>query len=218
MIYLIEGKRTKGNSLGEILTDNGFDVKIFDDIAKAERDTVTANSDPDILIINVISTRTSGTRISKRASETIRAPIILVSAKAKKSELPYVNDVLRVPFTARKLLNRIAKYIEDSASEYICKGPVKLHKKKHQVCANQKVTGLTPKAYKLIRYLIDNAGEVARREQLIRHVWDNNYFGDTRTLDTHISWIRKAIEIDPRQPKLIITMRGVGYRLDLPPD
>jgi DNA-binding response OmpR family regulator len=63
--------------------------------------------------------------------------------------------------------------------------------------------------------LIDHPGEVVNREDLFRIVWETAYIGDTRTLDVHVSWLRQALEDDPRHPKFIKTVRGVGYRLDV---
>jgi DNA-binding response OmpR family regulator len=67
----------------------------------------------------------------------------------------------------------------------------------------------------LLSAFIDQPGEVISRDQLFRNVWKTNYTGDTRTLDVHISWLRQAIEEDPRNPKLLVTVRGVGYKLNL---
>jgi DNA-binding response OmpR family regulator len=63
--------------------------------------------------------------------------------------------------------------------------------------------------------LMNHHGEVVERERLFRQVWNTDYTGDTRTLDVHISWLRQAIEKDPRNPKFLKTIRGVGYRLDV---
>jgi len=73
---------------------------------------------------------------------------------------------------------------------------------------------LTPLTAALLKELMAHAGEVVPRERLFCRIWQTDYTGDTRTLDVHISWLRKAIEKDPRRPRLIRTIRGVGYRLD----
>ena len=67
----------------------------------------------------------------------------------------------------------------------------------------------------LLQLLMDKHGEVVEREALFKKVWETNYTGDTRTLDVHISWLRRAIELDPDNPKFLKTIRGVGYRLDV---
>jgi len=75
-------------------------------------------------------------------------------------------------------------------------------------------TSLTPRLVTLLRILMEHPGEVIEREAIFRQVWDTAYTEDTRTLDVHISWLRRAVEIDIRNPRYIKTIRGVGYRLD----
>ena len=72
---------------------------------------------------------------------------------------------------------------------------------------------LTPKECKLLALLIQNAGRVVTRKQLMKHVWDTEYLGDTRTLDVHICWLRQKVEENPKLPEYIITKRGQGYQL-----
>jgi DNA-binding response OmpR family regulator len=74
---------------------------------------------------------------------------------------------------------------------------------------------LTPRLARLLKMLMDHSGEVIERETLFREVWKTEYTEDTRTLDVHISWLRLAIEEDPRAPRFLKTLRGVGYRLDV---
>jgi DNA-binding response OmpR family regulator len=78
-----------------------------------------------------------------------------------------------------------------------------------------KNTRLTPRLALLLQLLIEHRGEVVERETLFKRVWETDYTGDTRTLDVHISWLRRAIELDPNHPKFLHTVRGVGYRLDV---
>ncbi len=82
--------------------------------------------------------------------------------------------------------------------------------------SNGKKTRLTPKLVTLLKLLIKRQGQLVRREELMRQVWQTDYIGDMRTVDVHISWLRKAIEPDPSLPCYIKTIRGMGYRLDLP--
>ena len=76
-------------------------------------------------------------------------------------------------------------------------------------------TRLTPRLAQLLKILIDHSGEVLERERLFREVWKTEYTADTRTLDVHVSWLREAIELDPRKPVFLKTVRGVGYQLDI---
>ena len=94
-------------------------------------------------------------------------------------------------------------------------GPIYLDVDRNIVRSYKKKTTLTPRLVRLMKMLMDKKGEVIEREELFKFVWVTNYTGDTRTLDVHISWLRQAIEKDPRNPLLLKTIRGVGYRLDV---
>ena len=94
-------------------------------------------------------------------------------------------------------------------------GPIRLDIENRRVRALGKNAKLTPRLITLLQILMDKHGEVVEREALFKKVWETNYTGDTRTLDVHISWLRRAIELDPDNPKFLKTIRGVGYRLDV---
>jgi DNA-binding response OmpR family regulator len=94
-------------------------------------------------------------------------------------------------------------------------GPIRLNLFKSTVRCHGKLTRLTPQLVSLLKLLIKRNGRVVSRKEIMQHVWRTSYMGDTRTLDVHISWLRKAIEPDIRSPKFIKTVRGLGYRLDI---
>ena len=94
-------------------------------------------------------------------------------------------------------------------------GSISLDLERNMVHSKSKETTLTPRLVHLLKVLMERAGEVVARDDLFRKVWKTEYIGDTRTLDVHISWLRRAIEEDPRNPQLLKTIRGVGYRLDV---
>jgi DNA-binding response OmpR family regulator len=94
-------------------------------------------------------------------------------------------------------------------------GPIQLDTEQRLVrCENRQVR-LTPRLVILLKILMEHPGELIDRKELFRQVWDTAYTVDTRTLDVHVSWLRQAIEEDPRHPKYIKTIRGMGYRLDV---
>jgi len=100
-------------------------------------------------------------------------------------------------------------------SQQLVAGDLTLDLAGRNVVKNGIPTHLTFKECALLEILIRNNGEVLTRKQLMKHVWDTDYLGDTRTLDVHIRWLRKKIEDDPSQPILIRTVRGVGYRFEV---
>jgi DNA-binding response OmpR family regulator len=96
-------------------------------------------------------------------------------------------------------------------------GPIHLDTVNHHVRCNGRKTALTPRLMHLLQMLMEKPGDVIERETLFKKVWNTEYTGDTRTLDVHISWLRQAIEADPKKPELLVTQRGVGYKLALDP-
>ena len=94
-------------------------------------------------------------------------------------------------------------------------GPIKLDIKERWLHCDGKKTRLTPRLFTLMEAFMRQPGEVLLREDLFRKLWETDYLGDTRSLDVHISWLRQAVEEDPRNPKYIKTERGIGYRLEV---
>lgn len=179
--------------------------------------------DPDLIIIDAASLRTSGKRISKDLREHLTdIPVILITNSnpdtvEKKEQIKKLDGeiTLTLPFTLQKLINRIKPLLPIEGKQVLNEGPIRLdieHKKVR--CMNQSGK-LTPHLVKLLQILMEHPGEVVDRGLLFREVWETEYTGDTRTLDVHISWLRRIIEMDPRHPKFIKTVRGVGYRLDV---
>lgn len=179
--------------------------------------------DPDLIIIDAASLRTSGKRISKNLRDHLHdIPVILiVAANSDQTETKdQINriegeTILVLPFTQQKLINRIKSLLPGEGEQIIHEGPIRLDMEHKKVrCMNQSGK-LTPHLMKLLKTLMDHPGEVVDRKVLFRAVWDTEYTGDTRTLDVHISWLRHILETDPRHPRFIKTVRGVGYRLDV---
>lgn len=172
---------------------------------------------PQVVVINASSLRSNGARIC----QTIRAasnglPIVLIANPDHPIETNAIgaNVVMDLPFTVRKLVNRINPMLPRKGTESVTVGPISLNLEHNMVDCQENETKLTPRLAHLLRMFLESPGVVLERERLFKEVWNTDYTGDTRTLDVHISWLRRAIEIDPRKPKLLKTIRGVGYRLD----
>ena len=213
-ILWIEGKRASSPSFIPGLRRKGYTVEQVPSAPEAISFLEQVN--PDVIVLNAASLRTNGRRIcrSLRAASP-STPIILITETDKSiSGESSVNVVLELPFTLRKLLNRMTPFLPREEASILLAGPIRLDLKARHVSCNGRETRLTPRLLALLKMLMEHRGEVVERETLFRSVWDTAYTGDTRTLDVHISWLRQAIEEDPRNPYLIKTVRGVGYRLD----
>ena len=100
----------------------------------------------------------------------------------------------------------------DTAAEEVEVGEVRMRLDRHEVTSGGQAVDLTVKEFEVLRMLLEHAGKVVRREQLIREVWDTSWFGSTKTLDVHVSALRRKLGDDPANPRFIHTVRGVGFR------
>jgi DNA-binding response OmpR family regulator len=215
IILCIEGKYSGSPTFNAALEKKGYQVRrVFTGKGGLED---LANHASHVVVVNAPSMRTTGLRIcSSIRDHNPDTPMILISEEGKtyaKNEVD-VNVVLPLPFTIRKLNNRIKPLLPRESEKIIKAGPIHLDKERLLVRCRNKEMKLTPKTADLLTMLIERKGEVLEREHLFRKVWETDFTDDTRTLDVHISWLRQAIEENPRKPQLLKTLRGVGYRLD----
>ncbi len=120
-----------------------------------------------------------------------------------------------MPFTIQKLLNRLNPYVTANKEKILQAGPIRLDLEQRWVYCRGRRARLTPQLFALMEMFMRHAGVVISREELFTKLWETDYLGDTRSLDVHISWLRQAIEKDPRNPVFLRTERGVGYRLQV---
>jgi DNA-binding response OmpR family regulator len=213
-LLVIEGRHADIPSFASELQKKGFDVHI----AKSGGVAVTRleKINPSLVVVNAASLRSTGIRICQSLRDkNPKYPIILVLAKEARIDKDIADAVLVLPFTAQKLANRIKPLLPGDGKNVLHVGPIRLDVEHRRVKCLGKNTKLTPRLVTLLQLLMDKHGEVVEREALFKKVWETNYTGDTRTLDVHISWLRRAIELDPLKPKFLKTIRSVGYRLDV---
>lgn len=214
-VLVIEGNRADSPNFLPAIRKKGYRVEIV----RSGKEAILHAQDinPDIVVVNAASLGTNGKRIcSKLRKELNNCPIVLIHSSTEQFDGEIDADsILVLPFTARKLINRIRSLVPAEMEKTLKAGPISLDLDRNMVLCNERQISLTPKLSQLLAALLVKPGEVLERETLFKTVWQTEYFGDTRTLDVHISWLRQAIEDDPRHPKFIKTVRGVGYRLDV---
>ncbi len=172
---------------------------------------------PDVMVVDAASMRTTGSRICKSVhAKHPTVPIILINCS---DNLPTNEIMAKVqlvhPFTIRKLENRIVPFSPGDGKNIIKEGPIHLDSDRQVIRCNKKEEHVTPRMAELLKMFIRQKGEVIKREVLFSKIWRTDYTEDTRSLDVHINWLRKIIEKDPNKPKLLLTVRGKGYKLDL---
>lgn len=214
-ILLIEGKRADHPSFTAGLIKKGFMVE-----SVASGAAALAHFDsgiPDLVVIDASSMRTSGKRICQSLHEKAATlPTILVIGADSDPNDKYGADlVLPLPFTMQKLVNRIRHLLPIENNASLIAGPFQLDVEQRRVMIEDKQIRLTPRLLILFKILMEHPGEVIDRESLFRQAWETDYTGDTRSLDVHMSWLRQAVEENPRHPRFIKTIRGIGYRLDV---
>lgn len=173
---------------------------------------------PAVAVIDPSSLRINGARLShmlKRAAESVLILWVLDEGMSVSDD-GIADLCLERPFTSRKLLFRVRKLLPKVESKVLSAGDVVFDVETRVVSKSGHELRMTPKQAKLLEALMRHPSEVLSRRYLMKHVWKTDYLGDTRTLDVHIRWVREAIEDNPSTPKLVRTVRGVGYRFEPP--
>ncbi len=217
-ILLLEGKRTESSFFFQGLVKKGFLVEKVPNGSAAR--TALERVMPHVVVVNAPSMGTSGKRICQSLREgNPRLPILLIVDKpVSKDEKMDVNAVIVLPFTLHKLVNRMHPFLPAAEEgEIIQVGPLQLDPEQRLVRCLDRHARLTPRLVVMLKVFMEHPGQLIDRKTLFRQVWDTDYTMDTRTLDVHISWLRTAIEADPRKPRFLKTIRGLGYRLDIEP-
>ena len=213
-ILWVEGKRSDFTSFVPSLRKKDYWVEIAPTGTAAVARLLEV--DPDLVVINAASLRSSGKQICNEIRERSKdLPIVLIiSPEHKITGISTANVILELPFTSRKLLNRITPLLPGDGKNILHVGLIRLDLELKRVRCLGREARLTPRMTHLLQVLLIHAGEAVDRQKLFSEVWDTEYTVDTRTLDVHISWLREALEENPRQPQFLKTIRGVGYRLD----
>ena len=214
-ILIIEGKKAERPTFASLLQKKEFIVTLVGNGSEALSHLVEVS--PDLVVVNAASFGSTGVRIcqSLREKQDEHLPIVLIIEADKVVDKSAADAVINLPFTIQKLVNRIKPLLPGDGANIIHAGPIRLDTEHRRVKSLSKNSRLTPRLASLLQILLQHRGEVIEREELFRQVWETNYTGDTRTLDVHISWLRRAIEMDPNHPRFLHTVRGVGYRLDV---
>ena len=145
-------------------------------------------------------------------------PIIHIRAANVPLTPSEADVVLALPFTSRKLINRIERFsVPPVESSLLESGPFSLNLEQQTLTTPWNEKKLTPKLVTLMELFMQSRDQILGRKEIMQKVWDTDYIGDTRTLDVHIRWLRKVVEPNPRKPQYITTVRGKGYCFVIPP-
>lgn len=213
LILLVEAKNAGSRSMRVALEKAEFQV-IVAHTGKQALHRVQANG-PDVIVFDTTVMRSNGARTCRRLRKVVsNTPLIHCRDGGDENPNAEADVYLLHPFTPRKLLNRIVALLPPDLmhEEVVRCGSLIFYRHKRSV----EVEGiggnqLTPKLTDLLDFFLRHPCEVISRKQLMLHVWQTTYVGDTRTLDVHIRWIREYIEKNPAEPEHLVTVRGQGY-------
>jgi two-component system response regulator RegX3 len=220
-ILLIEDEESISEPLERALEREGFDVTTA--ATAADGRSQLGEIGPDLVLLDVMLPDGDGRDLLREIRSTSRTPVVMLTARGEELERVLglelgADDYVTKPFSAAELAARVRAVLRRTdasstdAGAVLEAGDVRMELDKHLATQSGDRLELTVKEFELLRMLLENAGRLVRREQLIREVWDTNWFGSTKTLDVHVSALRKKLGDDPSAPRYIHTVRGVGFR------
>ncbi|UQV53896.1 response regulator transcription factor [Corynebacterium pseudodiphtheriticum] len=228
-VLIVEDEESLSDPLAFLLRKEGFETVIAADGPTAL--STFQSQHVDIVLLDLMLPGMSGTEVCKKIRLTSQVPIIMVTAR--DSEIDKVlglelgaDDYVTKPYSARELTARIravlrrgaeknteAKTIE-AADNVLEGGRVRMDVDSHIVYVDGEAVPMPLKEFHLLEYLLENAGRVLTRGQLIDRIWGSDYIGDTKTIDVHVKRLRSKIEPEPSRPTHLVTVRGLGYKFD----
>lgn len=205
----------------------GYTVLTAYDGAEAVQQALTQT--PDLILLDVMMPKLQGWEVCREIRQKSTVPILMLTARGEERDRIRglemgADDYIVKPFSFWELLARIHANLrriaydrqappESMQNEMVTVGPLTIDRKRHIVSRQGQAVALSQREYDLFMALLDADGAVLKRGELLDQVWGEEWIGDPRTLDVHIRWLREKLEEDPALPHLILTVRGVGYRM-----
>jgi two-component system OmpR family response regulator len=225
-ILIVEDDANLLNILKYNLVKDGYEVVTAADGAQALE--IARAEKPELIILDLMLPQLSGLEVCRILRKEMTVPIIMLTARTDEVDKIVgleigADDYMTKPFSMRELLARVHAMLRragvrpeptGAAPESIKIGDLEIDVNRHQAVYKGSPLELSPKEFDLLSFLARNRGFVFSREQLLEKVWGYDYAGNTRTVDVHIRWLRRKIEVDPTRPELILTVRGTGYKLE----
>jgi two-component system, OmpR family, response regulator RegX3 len=224
-ILLIEDEESITTPLAEALERDGFHPEVAHTVADGLE--LGRRLRPDLVLLDLMLPDGSGLDVCRELRSSSSVPIIILSARGDEADRVVglelgADDYVVKPFSAREVIARIRAVLRRAGAPAapdegpIEIGSIRLDPARRSVMLEGAPLELARKEFDLLALLMREAGTVVQRERLIDEVWDVNWFGSTKTLDVHVSALRKKLGDDPASPRWIHTVRGVGFRFTSP--
>jgi two-component system, OmpR family, response regulator RegX3 len=229
-ILMVEDEESITVPLAEALAREGFDTEVAGTVAEAL--DLAGRVAPDLVLLDVMLPDGSGYDVCRELRRESRVPIIMLTARGEETDRVVglelgADDYIVKPFSAREVAARIRAVLRRAgetaagprskdAPAPLQVGDLRLDPSRRSATLDGDELDLTRKEFELLELLMREAGSVITRERLIDEVWDVNWFGSTKTLDVHVSGLRRKLGDDPSSPRYLHTVRGVGFRFSGP--
>ena len=227
-ILLVEDEENYRDPLALSLRRDGYEVvEAQDGAAAMERFEAAGRAGGsgtiDLVLLDLMLPRLPGTEVCRRIRRTSSVPVIMLTAK--NSEVDKIvgleigaDDYVTKPYSYRELLARVHAVLRRSHESepqepLLSAGRVAMDVERHEVRVDGEIVTMPLREFELLELFLRNPDRVLTRSQIIESIWGSNYVGDTKTLDVHVKRIRAKIEAEPSAPRLLTTVRGVGYML-----
>jgi two-component system response regulator RegX3 len=227
-VLLVEDEESFVDALTVGLKKEGFRVEVARDGLEALNKFDATR--PDVVLLDVMLPKISGIDVCRQLRKRTQVPIIMVTAKGAEIDTVVglevgADDYITKPYRMRELVARMRAVLrrapgeatgalDDLDASTLVVGDVVLDPEQHKVLVRGAEVAMPLKEFELLHLLLANAGRVLPRETLIDRVWGTDYVGDTKTLDVHIKRLRTKIEEEPANPTRIVTIRGLGYKIE----
>ena len=228
-ILIVEDEMTLQETLAFNLKKQGYKVETAGDGQTAI--DLAHQHKPDLILLDIMLPGMDGFEVCRILRKDMLVPILMLTARDDEIDRVVglevgADDYLTKPFSMRELIARIkallrrAKIVQEISSSDGPTGKVYtfdnliIDENRREVSLEGQPLNLKPKEYELLLFLGQHKGQVLSREMILEKVWGWDFFGDSRTVDVHIRWLREKIENDPSKPKRIITSRSAGYRFE----
>ncbi len=226
-ILVADDEPSVRDAVGYALEQEGFEVTLAVDGDDADSKVAEGEIDFDLLILDIMMPGRSGLDICRDVRARSPVPIILLTAKDAEVDKVVglevgADDYMTKPFSVRELLGRVRaqlrrreldRHSTEPGGKTIEAGPVRIDLARHLVSVGGEPVNLTRSEFQVLRLLAESPGQVFSRLQIMEELWQSEFQGDVRACDVHISNLRQKVERDAQEPELVLTVRGIGYRL-----
>jgi len=224
-VLIVEDEQAISEPLAENLEREGFSPVVAANAAEAME--LFEREGPALVLLDLGLPDRDGRDVCRDIRARSAVPVIILTARGEEVDRILglelgADDYIVKPFSAREVAARIRAVLRRAAAapagkaQAIAIGDVTLDPNSYTATKRGEPLELTAREFDLLRMLMTNAGKALRREEIMDEVWDTNWFGSTKTLDVHVSWLRRKIEDDPANPRYITTIRRVGFRFAAP--